>query len=204
LHTCCEAESAAAAQTRAVTLFTLNTEIGTLEIYCVARDGNNRWRLEFNVRELVKDVRKDDDEGVNEALTDVWPESQVRKAAKLIEVASRDGVTVRRRKNSPRHWKAALEAGRDKWPTGLCRRLWISFRRSPRIAAVRRSNDAVFHLVGFCLRPGFGDSLDKFRVEQLWKMMHAVRKDPASGRPLPPQPDGGADAWIMWRRVAAG
>lgn len=27
------------------------TEVGTLELWCVTRDGQNRWRLEFNVRE---------------------------------------------------------------------------------------------------------------------------------------------------------
>ena len=27
------------------------TEIGTLELWCVAREGDNRWKLEFNVRE---------------------------------------------------------------------------------------------------------------------------------------------------------
>ena len=26
------------------------TEIGTLELWCVARDGTQRWRLEFGVR----------------------------------------------------------------------------------------------------------------------------------------------------------
>ena len=27
------------------------TEIGTLELFCVARDGKGRWKLEFNVRQ---------------------------------------------------------------------------------------------------------------------------------------------------------
>jgi len=27
------------------------TEIGTLELWCVARDGKQRWKLEFNIRE---------------------------------------------------------------------------------------------------------------------------------------------------------
>jgi hypothetical protein len=27
------------------------TEIGTLELWCVARDSGERWRLEFNIRE---------------------------------------------------------------------------------------------------------------------------------------------------------
>jgi hypothetical protein len=27
------------------------TEVGTLELWCVARDGNGRWKLEYSVRE---------------------------------------------------------------------------------------------------------------------------------------------------------
>jgi hypothetical protein len=27
------------------------TEIGTLELWCVSRDGQQRWKLEFNIRE---------------------------------------------------------------------------------------------------------------------------------------------------------
>jgi len=30
------------------------TEIGTLEIYCQAKSGNHRWKLEFNVRDAIK------------------------------------------------------------------------------------------------------------------------------------------------------
>ncbi len=31
------------------------TEVGTLELWCVARDENRRWKLEFNLREREKD-----------------------------------------------------------------------------------------------------------------------------------------------------
>ena len=27
------------------------TEVGTLELWCISRDGKERWKLEFNVRE---------------------------------------------------------------------------------------------------------------------------------------------------------
>jgi hypothetical protein len=29
------------------------TEIGTLEVYCISKDNEHRWRLEFNVREAA-------------------------------------------------------------------------------------------------------------------------------------------------------
>ena len=31
------------------------TEIGTLELWCVSRDGTNRWKLELNIREKIED-----------------------------------------------------------------------------------------------------------------------------------------------------
>jgi hypothetical protein len=188
-----------------VTLFTRSTEIGTLELFCVARDGNNRWRLEFNVRELVKPAAKDEEEGKVEAVSDVWPEAQVQEAGKLIRgTFSAAGEPDPPPQELTRALEAALDASRERWPTGLCRRLWEFLletaenrRRSPALSG-RWS-----HLAGYCLRPGFGDSLDRFRVEQLWKSMHAARKD-ATGRALPPAMEGGADVWIMWRRVAGG
>jgi hypothetical protein len=31
------------------------TEVGTLELWCVARDGNGRWKLEYSVRERERE-----------------------------------------------------------------------------------------------------------------------------------------------------
>jgi hypothetical protein len=31
------------------------TEVGTLELWCVARDEDRRWKLEFNLREREND-----------------------------------------------------------------------------------------------------------------------------------------------------
>src|SRR5207247_1615883 len=104
--------------------------------------------------------------------------------------------------------EAALDAPRHEWPTGLCRRLWEFLAD---VAEQRRRSPAHlsrwYHLVGYCLRPGFGDPLDRYRVDQLWKLMHAPpRAEPGQVvRPaLQRVAEGGADAWIMWRRVAGG
>jgi hypothetical protein len=100
--------------------------------------------------------------------------------------------------------ETALDAVRHDWPTGLCRRLWDFLAE---VADLRRRSPAHlsrwYHLVGYCLRPGFGDPLDKYRVEQLWKIMQAPPRTEA-GRVVPRLPEGGADYWIMWRRVAGG
>jgi hypothetical protein len=104
--------------------------------------------------------------------------------------------------------EVALDAPRHEWPTGLCRRLWDFLSE---VAEQRRQSPAHrgrwYNLVGYCLRPGFGDSLDKFRVESLWKLLNAPPKTEAGkGLRAAAQrlPEGGAEYWIMWRRVSGG
>jgi hypothetical protein len=187
-----------------VTLAARCTEIGTLELWCVAKDGGNRWRLEFNVRDIVKDDGAAGDGATEGGVTDVWPEAQVQEAARLIRASYTEAEPQPDPRELTKALEASLEAPRHDWPTGLCRRLWEFLAE---VAEQRRRSPAHlsrwFHLVGYCLRPGFGDPLDKYRVEQLWKLMHAPPRTEA-GRNVPRVPEGGADYWIMWRRVAGG
>jgi hypothetical protein len=202
LHTVLRGGKRSGAKNVPVTLATRCTEIGTLELYCVAKDGHNRWRLEFNVRDVLRDA---DDKQAEPVVTDVWQEELVQAAAARMRATF---APVANAHGSPdpklltKELEAVLEAGRDKWPTGLCRRLWEFLAE---LADQRRLSPAHLsrwhNLAGFCLRPGFGDPMDKFRVEQLWKLLHGAAKGGKSGLA---QPEGGADFWIMWRRVAGG
>jgi molecular chaperone DnaK (HSP70) len=192
-----------------VTLAARSTEIGTLELWCVAREGSNRWRLEFNVRDVVQGEADTQAPGASEgdavSLTDVWPEAQVQEAARLIRTTYvPSDAPMPEPKELTKALETALEAPRHDWPTGLCRRL-LEFLFE--VADQRRRSPAHFarwyNLVGYCLRPGFGDALDKYRVEQLWKLLHAPPRGDA-GKSAVRQPEGGAEYWIMWRRVAGG
>jgi hypothetical protein len=185
----------------------------------VAREGNNRWRLEFNIRDLVKEVptRKDASDEDERAITDVWPETQVQQAARLVRLVYTGKATAPDAPPTPaeialtprdltKALEAALDAPRHEWPTGLCRRLWEYLAD---VADDRRRTPAHlsrwYNLAGYCLRPGFGDPLDKFRIEQLWKMMVALpRSDTGQRSAAPRVPESGADVWILWRRVAGG
>jgi hypothetical protein len=189
-----------------VTLAARCTEIGTLELWCVAKEGSNRWRLEFNVRDIIKDEDAAPGEGTSsQALTDVWPESQVQEAARLIRGVYSEGKTEEiAPQELTKELEASLDAPRHEWPSGLCRRLWEFLAEG---ADQRRQSPGHlsrwYHLVGYCLRPGFGDPLDKFRVEQLWKIMSTPPRGETT-KPGQKLPEGGADYWIMWRRVAGG
>src|SRR5262249_34086160 len=113
-----------------VTLAARSTEIGTLELWCVAKDGNNRWRLEVNGRDIVKDQQPGepaadagDDKGTRTFL-EVWPEAQVQAAARLIRAVYLEGAPSPTPQELTKALEAALDAPRLQWPTGLCRRLW--------------------------------------------------------------------------------
>src|SRR5262249_50334571 len=157
------------------------TAIGTLELWCVAKESNNRWRLEFNVRDIIKDdaPSESDQAEPSRKVTDVWPEAQVQEAGRLIR--STYTAAEHQPQELTRALETALEPSRHEWPTGLCRRLCEFLLE---VAEDRRRSPPHlvrwYHLVGYCLRPGFGDPLDKYRVEQLWKIMQT-----------PPRPEPG-------------
>jgi molecular chaperone DnaK (HSP70) len=212
LHTVLRGGKRSGTKSVPVTLAARSTAIGTLELFCVARDGQNRWRLEFNVRDLVQEApaRAEGDGQAEQTVTDVWPESQVQEAARCIRAvyAPASGDNDLTPQELTKALEAALDAPRHAWPTGLCRRLWEFLAE---VADERRRSPSHlsrwYNLVGYCLRPGFGDALDKFRIEQLWKMMASPpRADTGKGArgAAPRLTETGADAWIMWRRVAGG
>ncbi len=202
LHTVLRGGKRSGTKSVPVTLSARCTEIGTLELFCVAKDGHNRWRLEFNTRDIVRDEDDGENNEKASAPTDVWPEELVQAAAERIRAVYSGNAESSDPKQLTKELEVALDAGRDKWPTGLCRRMWEFL-----IAAAdhRKASPAHlsrwYNLVGFTLRPGFGDGMDKFRVEQLWKLLHSAPKGAKAGLI---QPEGGADFWIMWRRVAGG
>jgi len=213
LHTVLRGGKRSGTKSVPVTLAARSTAIGTLELFCVASDGHNRWRLEFNIRDLVQETppRDESDGAAERSITDVWPEAQVQEAAQRIRAVyapAQSGDNDLTPQELTKSLEAALDAPRHAWPTGLCRRMWEFLAE---VAEERRRSPSHlsrwYNLTGYCLRPGFGDPLDKFRLDQLWKMMAAPpRADAGKGArgTAPRLTETGADAWIMWRRVAGG
>ncbi|MBY0513154.1 MAG: hsp70 family protein, partial [Gemmataceae bacterium] len=209
LHTVLRGGKRAGAKRVPVTLAARCTEIGTLELSCVSREGN-RWKLEFNVRDVIREATDEDAEPAPPPppapVLDLFPEDRVQAAAALIAAVFGDapGPAVTPA-DLTKQLEVALETPRGEWPTGLIRRLWEFLEehaggrgRSP--AHLSRW----YNLVGYCLRPGFGDPVDRYRVEALWKAITTAASGQAGGAKKPNVPEGGADYWIMWRRVGGG
>ncbi|MDW5441597.1 Hsp70 family protein [Polaromonas sp. SM01] len=179
----------------AVQLATSLTEVGTLEMHCVSvADPSQRWRLEFDLRH-------------GKALADetASPEDK-RAAARMAEAISQIDRIFGTNKQavSPKdvtQLRLQLErllGDRALWTTPVLRQLydalWQRGRGRRRSAAHER---AWLNLAGFCLRPGFGDVLDEWRVQQLWPQ-HALGTQHTNDKQV------GTEWWTLWRRVAGG
>ena len=202
LHTVLRGGKRAGVKQVPVTLAAKATEIGTLELFCVSSEGN-RWKLEFNTRDSgglsMPGAAPTSSESV---VRDVYPEEKLQAAATQVRgcFAGESPAPA----ELPKALEAALEASRSEWPLGLCRRLWDDLAEAaPERVRSPQHLSRWYNLAGFCLRPGNGDPLDRYRVDALWKLVAAPQTAAAAGK-QPGLGEGGADYWIVWRRVAAG
>jgi len=177
------------------------TEVGTLEVDCVAVEPSlpaplpegersttqRRWRLAFQLR--------GGDAATLARLHPRFPEAAARlerfygSRAPDVEAKEIKGL------------RADLErllGKRENWDTPLLRELfsvlWAGARRR------RRSVDHErlwFSLAGYCLRPGFGYPLDDWRAGQLWSLYE-------QGVQHIQDVQVWAEWWTLWRRVAGG
>jgi hypothetical protein len=176
------------------------TEIGTLELWCLARNSDQRWRLEFQTRQVMAD---DAGEVAEPPVQDLWEEGRLQRAREVLVAAfsQREETGV---KEVVRSLETALESSREHWPLAVCRRLWDFLAD---LTEQRRNSPAHlarwYNLAGWSLRPGCGDPLDQHRVGQLWKLLHTMASRPATTAG-PRLGEGGPEWWILWRRVAGG
>jgi molecular chaperone DnaK (HSP70) len=171
------------------------TEIGTLEMHCtavdVAKAPHQRWKLEFQLR---------GDAAAPDAETPVAAHPRLPEALAAITRVYGDkkqGVDAK----EVRQLRATLErllGERATWPAALLRTLFgallLGARRRRRSAQHERT---WFNLVGFTLRPGFGDPLDPWRMEQMWQLF-------GPGIAHSDDNQQWSEWWTLWRRTAGG
>jgi molecular chaperone DnaK (HSP70) len=173
------------------------TEVGTLEMHCVSlADPRQRWLLEFDLRHAPSgaDSPRETDQ------PDSLPAARLREAISQIDrIFGTGGPPVAAK--DVKQLRAQLErtlGERERWTTPELRplfdALWARARGRRRSAEHER---VWLNLAGYCLRPGFGDALDSWRVEQLWTQF-------TSGVQFASDKQVCAEWWTLWRRVAGG
>ncbi len=185
LHTVLRYGKKGAAQPLPVQLNVHLTEIGTLELSCSSRQTPHRWQLQF-------DLRGEE--------TEAAPGETLE--AGMIETARGFIHSVFAGDASPetlaRELAGALDSGKEKWSSLLTRKLADAFLEFGEGRKTSPAHEARWlNLTGYCLRPGFGDPLDEWRVREAWKLF-----------PQGPQFSGDAQVrsewWVFWRRIAGG
>jgi hypothetical protein len=208
----------------AVQLAASLSEVGTLEIHCVAVTGTGtgtaagavengsssssaaqRWRLEFQLREQQTadadaDANAGTDTGGANASDAYHPPAGYDAAIEKIDriFGSRAQQVDSKEVRQLRAQLEQLLGSREHWTTPLLRRLFDALMA--RAKGRRRSAEherAWLNLSGYCLRPGFGHALDEWRMEQLWAMFETGVQHHKDSQVC-------AEWWTMWRRVAGG
>ena len=165
------------------------TEVGTLALWCRSRISEHRWKLQFQLRDTATPEAADD--------TQILELAVVETARDLLNrVMSGDDKS--RVEKLAKKLSSRVDLPRDDWPLGFIRSLADDLLD---LTPVRNKGidfeSAWMNLLGFCLRPGIGESLDKQRLQRLWKLYQ-------NGPVHEKNPRVRLEWWIMWRRVAAG
>lgn len=172
-----------------VRLVTTLSEVGTLDVHCVAEDGGQRWQLAFQ-------LRGEDDGDTQEEALPLELDAAIEKIERVFGARSKqvDPKEVKQLRAGLEH----LLGGRERWTTPLLRRLFDALlaRAKGRRRSVEHER-AWLNLAGYCLRPGFGHPLDEWRMEQLWAMFEGGVQHHKDSQVR-------AEWWTLWRRVAGG
>lgn len=184
------------AQARAVpvSLESRVNELGLLEVVCVEDDASEpgRWTLAFNLRGDARDRETGD---AREAAAPIA--SPTRRKAATRALKSGLGQSSAKASRILGDLESALGKPRTDWDLTVSRELGdVALARAAVLAKSEAQAESWFHLVGFLLRPGFGDARDGERLQQVQKV--AAARDVGMSRRLE------APWLIMWRRLASG
>ena len=175
-----------------VQLISAMTEVGTLELHCVStEDAARRWLLEFQ-------LRGDGGEAGDTAPTSL--PSGFGAAVECIDKIFGSGAQPVDSKEV-RRLRGRLEqllGQRENWELPLLRALFDALMQRARRRRRSAEHERVWlNLAGFCLRPGLGDPLDGWRIEQLCSLLEP-------GIEYSGESQNWSEWWTLWRRAAGG
>ncbi|MEX8194127.1 Hsp70 family protein [Comamonas guangdongensis] len=180
------------------------TEVGTLEVRCVAvQDASQSWLLPFAVRGAVAAEAMAGSADVPEAESPNQLKASVPRLTEAVTQIDRIFGTQAQEVTAKevRQLRQSLEkllGPREGWEVGLLRVLFDALLvRAKRRRRTAEHERVWLNLAGWCLRPGVGAELDAWRIAQVWALY-------AQGLGYPKEASNWTEWWVFWRRVAAG
>ena len=166
------------------------TEMGTLALFCRSLTSDHRWQLQFQLRDAADISGQVQETTVLEA----GNVEEAKKTIKEIFVAAE----TNRLAGLVKQIAGIVDLSKNDWPLTFLRDLadqLLEDRKDRRRSALHEARWT--NLLGFCLRPGFGDALDSWRVKKAWKIYQQGPAHTKDAQVL-------TEWWIMWRRLAGG
>lgn len=179
-----------------VEVSTVLNETGTLEVWLNSTESQHKWQLKFDMRALhshSEDSSKA--ESMNQAEAVIVSDEQMKEAEKAIQDVfnglEKPGKLIKKLED-------IFEMNRNKWSLQLIRQMadfLLNLKDEAKKSAPLEAR--WMNLLGFCLRPGFGDSADEFRIKQLWTLWFG-------GPNFKTDAQVNAEWWVLWRRISGG
>ncbi|MES2878156.1 MAG: Hsp70 family protein [Pseudomonadota bacterium] len=173
------------------------TEVGTLEMHCISlTDASQRWLLEFDLRHQETGSAPASESGTEDLLAAARLIEAIEKIDRIFGPGKQavDAKEVKQLRVQLEH----ILGDREQWATPALRQLFDALWQRARGRRRSAEHERVWlNLTGYCLRPGFGDPLDEWRLQQLWTLFepgvqHGHDKQVCT------------EWWTLWRRVAGG
>jgi len=177
------------------------TAVGTLELWCESQQTNHRWQLRFDVRQPLEAQLTDTPNADDAPVVATIAPTAVANAQAIIRKTFHASGEERKRYPSEalrKNLEETLDLPKEDWPLPLLRTLADTFLEVGDQRKLSADHEARwFNMLGFCLRPGFGDALDEWRMKEVWKLQ-------LQGLSFARQIQNRAEWWVFWQRVAGG
>ncbi len=186
------------------------TAIGTLELYCCSLSSSHRWRLQFDLRAgqrqkahetyHVEGVRIAPGESGHAFTKELTGEDRqaLQEAEQAIRACFQGGSDEVNPKDLLNVLTEIFGMGKELWNMAMLRSLadiLLEVRQARKRDLMREAR--WFNLTGFCMRPGFGDPADPWRIKKIWPLSF-------EGLSNVKKLESRLQWWIFWRRVAGG
>ena len=173
------------------------TEVGTLELWCDAQQTEHRWKLEFDVRQ---EIEPNPAGQASQAVAETVEQALIEAAQNEIQLTFQGSGSGK--EHAPeglrKRLETILELPKEEWATPLIRKFADTLLKVPEGRKLSYQHEAYWlSLLGFCLRPGFGDPTDEWRMKEVWKLF-------LQGLQFPSKTQSRSEWWVFWRRVAGG
>jgi DNA-K related protein/Hsp70 protein len=185
----------------AVRLSVSFTEVGTLELWCHSLSSPHRWRLQFELRGNAPTGDAYVEPTRHASVAPSSPEiseDSLRTAREAIRAAFTRKEDPRAHVSLVSELEADIGIKKEAWPMPLLRGLsdaLLEVGDGRRLSAAHEAR--WLNLLGFCLRPGFGDAQDSQR-------MNLTRKLYQSGLAFPGDLQNQVNWLVLWRRTTGG